>query len=398
VLNGRRLSICIVVPGHDLLPSWANTRHLRDLARSLGQQADVTLAFRRVPQPVSVEGFRVLELERRASERERFGGMRPSLRALDRFAEEHLRAFDVVLESSWLLTGRVSSWCLERGIPAVPIVSRVPVLDSVWTMPVTAGRTWLTRSISGQYLRRTPVIVAESAELRAAAIDRWRVPADHIEVIETGVDRSLFRPQAQAAARERLGIPAEQRILVYVGALDRAHDIAPLIEAADRVGDPALRVHVLGEGPRRADFERCAVRGGAVTFHGWVPADVVAPWIAAADLCVALDDRRASPDRRDVYSTLAVREYLASGRPVAFASGGAEHPLIRHLVNGFQLENHLLAWAQFLQRECPSRATLRIMGQAAAAVPMSGIEDAAQAYLALCHRVSRPDHVPVGAG
>jgi glycosyltransferase involved in cell wall biosynthesis len=397
VLNGNRLSICIVAPGQDLLPSCARSRHLRDLARSLGRQADVTVAFRRVPQPVPVEGFGVLEIERRRSERERFGEMSPSLRALDRFADEQLDAFDVVLESSWLLTGRVASWCAERGIPAVPIVSRVPVVEAVWTMPVTAGRTWLSRSISGQYLRGAPVIVAESAELRAAAIDRWSVPADRVEVIEPGIDRSLFHPQDQAAARERLGIPADQRILVYAGALDRAHDIAPVIEAADRVGDPALRLHVLGDGPRRADFERCAAPGGAVTFHGRVPADMVAAWIAAADLCIALDDRRTSPERRDVYTTLAVREYLASGRPVAFASGGADHPLIHHLENGFQLENHLLAWAQFLQRECPSRATLRILGQAAAAVPVSGVEDAAQAYLALCRRVARPGPVPVGA-
>jgi hypothetical protein len=85
-----------------------------------------------------------------------------------------------------------------------------------------------------------------------------------------------------------------------------------------------------------------------------------------------------------------VAECLVSGRPVAVASdGGRDHPLVRHLVSGFLIEPDLLAWIRFLQRDCPSRNTLRIMGQAATATPIDGVERTASVYLEAIDRAHR---------
>jgi hypothetical protein len=54
---------------------------------------------------------------------------------------------------------------------------------------------------------------------------------------------------------------------------------------------------------------------------------------------------------------------------------------VRHLVSGFLVEHDLLAWIRFLQRDCPSRNTLRIMGQAATASPIEPLHRVASAYL-----------------
>jgi glycosyltransferase involved in cell wall biosynthesis len=356
-VTDKRLSICLVVPAHDFLTGSGPGQHVRRLAGSRGRQADVTVAC----------------------------GSVPSLSALGRFVEQRLPEFDVVLEGSWPLSGRVSSWCASHGIPAVPVISQVPALSDPWLAWMPAPRTWLARERSSNYLRRAPLVVAETADLQDAIVDRWKVPSGRVEVIDPGVDRDVFHPRDQADARARLGLPQDQRILLYVGPLDRGHDLTPLVEAVDRVGDPAMRLHIIGDGQARAELERRAMRGGAVTFHGWVPE--VPTFIAAADLCLALDDSRPASYCLGGNSTQAVREYLASGRPVALASSAPREGLIRHRVSGFLLEHHLLAWIRFLQRECPSRNTLRIMGEAATATPIQGVEAAAEAYLSLCLRV-----------
>jgi glycosyltransferase involved in cell wall biosynthesis len=188
-------------------------------------------------------------------------------------------------------------------------------------------------------------------------------------------------PQDQAAARQRLGLKPEHRVLLAGGLLDEVRDLTPVIEAVQRVGDPLLRLLVLGVGGQRAELERLAGPGPAVTFHGRVAEDLVPAYLAAADLCVAVERPDTPLDAPPGAEVFTVRESLAAGRPVAVATDRAPHPLVRHLVSGFLSEPDLLAWARFLQRDCPSRNTLRIMGQAATATPQGGVEQQAEAYL-----------------
>jgi glycosyltransferase involved in cell wall biosynthesis len=156
------------------------------------------------------------------------------------------------------------------------------------------------------------------------------------------------------------------------------------------VGDPDLRLHVLGQGERRAGLERLAGERSPVTFHGRVGDDLLPVFIAAADLCVAIEHPDGAATDPASEAAFTVAECLVSGRPVAVASdGNRDHPLVRHLVSGFLIEHDLLAWIRFLQRDCPSRNTLRIMGQAATATPIDGVEQAASAYLEAIDRAQR---------
>jgi hypothetical protein len=147
---------------------------------------------------------------------------------------------------------------------------------------------------------------------------------------------------------------------------------------------------VLGQGERRAGLERLAGPGGTVTFHGRVGDDLLPVFIAAADLCVAVEHPDGPVSDPASEAAFTVAECLVSGRPVAVASDGErDHPLVRHLVSGFLIEHDLLAWIRFLQRDCPSRNTLRIMGQAATATPIDGVERAASVYLEAIDRAQR---------
>lgn len=384
---GRRPSICHIVPGLDLVPGSASTRQTLGLARALAAHAEVTVAFRRVTGPVAHEPFDIVALEPHGGP-ELSSDLAPSRRALGRFIEQRCGAYGAVLEGTWPMLGKLTAWCAQRGIPAVPIVERQP--PARWLAPIGMGRSWLGLGASGRYLRRAPVMIAASDDLKATIIRRWRVEPERITVTGSGVDRARFAPRDQADARRRLGLLPEHRILLAGGVLDHARDLAPVIEAVQRVGDPDLRLHVLGQGERRAALERLAGLGSAVTFHGRVGDDLLPVFIAAADLCVAIEHPDGAVTDPASEAAITVAECLVSGRPVAVASDGdREHPLVRHLVSGFLIEHDLLAWIRFLQRDCPSRNTLRIMGQAATATPIDGVERAASVYLEAIDRAHR---------
>ena len=388
-MTSRRLSICYVVPGRDLAPGSSYARQVLGLARALAMHAEVTLVFRRVLGEMAGEPCEVVALEPNARQAEPEGVA--SHRALGRFVEERCSKFGVVLEGGWSLSGKLTAWCAQRGIAAVPIVDRVA--PGGWLTPLEASRAWL--AASGRYLRRAPVIIAGSEEIRAAIVARWRVDPGRIVVIGPGVDRSRLCPKEQAAARQQLGLKPEHRVLVAGGVLDRGRDLTPVIEAVQRVGDPLLRLHVLGEGRQRAELERLAGPGVAVTFHGLVPEHLVPAYVASADLCVAVEPPEPQLDDLPGEAAFSVRECLAAGRPVAVGTGGTPHHLVRHLVSGFLVQHDLLSWVRFLQRDCPSRNTLRVMGQAATATPVDGVERQASAYLAAAERARRSAAVPV---
>src|SRR5262249_18201190 len=148
--DAQRLSICYVVPGHDLDPSAGPTWNVLSVAHELGQWADVTVAFGRVVEPVTPTNFTVAEIAPTALRGGMAGaidavarGISPRettryIRAVHRFAEQHLGQYDIVLEGSWLLTGAVTAWCTHRGIPSIPILSAIPMFQTPWRRPVTA--------------------------------------------------------------------------------------------------------------------------------------------------------------------------------------------------------------------------------------------------------------------
>ena len=405
--SGGRSSICYVVPGHHLLPSSGPTRNVLSLARALSTFADVTLAFRRVLETPETNSFAVTEIEPGLGHPRlgRGGPTQPTplddaalrgvgvaefaayLRAVRRFAEG-LSDFDLVLEKSWLLTGYVSSKVRRLGVPCVPIVNVVPLSPSARVGLGKVARNLVAGWMSARYLRRAPLVVAETAELREALIQRWRLAGDRIEVIGLGVDRDMFRPLDRSESRLRLGIPAPATVLMYVGALDRIHDLMPVIEAVLTVETPSLRLHVVGDGVLAGDL-RAAARGHQrITFHGRVAHREVPSYIAAADLCIAPYDATAFADGEVSYATLKVREYLAGGRPVATLPSGSLRELVSHSHNGFLLPNESRSWQELLRR-LPPRERLAEMGNAAAATPLESWEDTARALKAACDRLRR---------
>jgi glycosyltransferase involved in cell wall biosynthesis len=238
--------------------------------------------------------------------------------------------------------------------------------------------------------RRLPVVIAETEELKARLVARRGIPSERIRVIGLGVDHSLFRPTDQKQARDLLGIPTDRTVLVYVGAMDKFHDLEPVIDALGRLSDRSIELHVVGGGEYRARCEARAVQAGIgrrFQFHGRVPHRMVPSYIAAGDLCIAPYRTSSFPAGQVTFSTLKIPEYMACGRPVVSVPSPAIRRLIADGENGFMFPNDVTSWVSFLGA-LPSRDRLARMGTAAVqSVASIAWENTAKGYLAICEEL-----------
>jgi glycosyltransferase involved in cell wall biosynthesis len=371
------------------------------LAEALSQWADVTVAFRRVLEPGAYQDFKVVEIDpapvgtARSVDDAAIRGTGLAeffayLRSVRRFVEQYGNCYDIVLEKSWLLSGYLTALCQRRGLPAIVVENIV----RVWHEPIVKpqdflryARYWFVRELVGYYLRRAPLIIAETEELKTAIVQQWFVPDECVAVAGLGVNRQLFRPFPQAEARRALNIAADTTVLLYVGVLDNTHNLGPVLTAMSQVPRPALELHIVGDGSLKSYYETltASVRQHVI-FHGRVPHTAVPQYIAAADLCIAPYDPQAFPNGKVAYSTLKIPEYMACARPVVSVPSGHILTLIRHGVSGFFVSNTTPDWIEFF-RHCPPRSKLRQMGEAAIEMmPTCSWDETARAYLSLCEQ------------
>lgn len=159
-------------------------------------------------------------------------------------------------------------------------------------------------------LRRSAKVFAVSQSLKADVV-ALGVDPDHVVVIPNGIELERFTRVGRAAARARVGLPTEGRVVVCVSRLSHEKGVDVLIDAVARLQTRDVRVIVVGDGPEETSLvDRAQAAGVAdrVVFAGSRPHDEVPLWISAADVAVLSSRKEGYPN--------AVVEYLACGRPV----------------------------------------------------------------------------------
>ncbi len=409
----KRLSICYAAPGHGMVATSGTTRNILSLAGALANWADVTVAFRSLPEqemkaaPPNVTLMAIDPGAGRLSngiDDEATRGVNPLahlkyFRTVRSFARRHAGTYDLVFEKGWRVSGYLLNAFQAYG-------TRGAVIENdarCWTDQRRDLRTWMkyalhrtAQSLAGHYSRRATVVIAETEELRAQLVKVRGIPAEKIKVVPLGVDQDLFRPADQPGARLSLGIHPDKTILLYVGGMDKYHDLSPVLDGL-RTADPHhIELHVVGDGEFRARyFEKANAIAVPVVFHGRVPHASVPLYIASADLCLAPYCGEAFYDGVITFSTLKIPEYMSCGRAVASIPSGEIQRLIQHDLSGFLFPNTATAWGGFFAA-LPDRARLAAMGQAARrSVVGRSWEKTALAYLGACRSLIGDD---VGSG
>jgi D-inositol-3-phosphate glycosyltransferase len=148
----------------------------------------------------------------------------------------------------------------------------------------------------------------------------YGVPASRISVVPCGVDTDVFRPLDKASVRRRLGLPAKEHVVLFVGRIEPLKGIDVLLRAASHL-DGRFRVLVIGgdgkDLARKRELSALAAElriVDKVTLLDAVPHDDLPLYYNAADICVV-------PSYYESFGLVAV-EAMACGVPVVASRVG----------------------------------------------------------------------------
>lgn len=147
--------------------------------------------------------------------------------------------------------------------------------------------------------------------------------------VETFRSRSAITPDERGTLRERLGVPADCRLVLSLAKFNEREAPWDLLRAFARIDRQDIWLVLAGDGPARGELERFAREQGLarVRFPGYVPYPELPALYAAADLFV-------HPAREERWG-VSVQEALACGLPaIASSRVGAGKDLIAD-GNGF---------------------------------------------------------------
>jgi glycosyltransferase involved in cell wall biosynthesis len=160
-------------------------------------------------------------------------------------------------------------------------------------------------------LERADALMTVSRGLKDDLI-QLGTPAEKVHVSYQGIDQKLFHPGNKAAARARLGLPADQKAVVFVGGLVPVKGLDILLAATARLvrGGTDFHLYLVGGGPLRTALSAQAKSlglAGRVALVGPQPQDRLPDWYRAADLSVLASRSEGIPN--------VLRESLACGTP-----------------------------------------------------------------------------------
>jgi glycosyltransferase involved in cell wall biosynthesis len=163
-------------------------------------------------------------------------------------------------------------------------------------------------------IQHAEALLASSAMVVNILRDMEMVDPARVHLIPDGVDTDQFKPRAdKPELRERLGLPHDRRIVVYIGLLNRYQGTEILLKSAARLrsseSDPYFLIVGFPDVERYEAQARDLGIADRVRFTGRVDYREEAP------LYLAAGDVAASPKISRSEANLKLLEYMATGLP-----------------------------------------------------------------------------------
>jgi 1,2-diacylglycerol 3-alpha-glucosyltransferase len=175
---------------------------------------------------------------------------------------------------------------------------------------------WAAVGSSTRFAARATAVIAPSEVIRDELLSRGvRAP---LAVIPTGIDLARFSPGDRDEARRELGLASDERVLLYVGRLDREKSIERILLAFERIAStvPRTRLVLVGQGTQAEALRRQAASlpvAERIQFVGLRPHEALPVWYRAADLFVFAS--------RTETQGLVLAEAAACGLPAVAVDG-----------------------------------------------------------------------------
>lgn len=221
----------------------------------------------------------------------------------------------------------------------IPVIHTYHTIYEDYTHYFSPSRKWgrfMVASLSRWIIRQTACVIAPTEKVRTI-LNGYGIDRD-IRVIPTGIDLHRFTkaPTAERllALKKRLGIPKENRILLYVGRLAKEKNLEELLQYHAKHYMKTLTFLIVGDGPHRAELERMTMELGieaSVVFAGMIPPEHIGDYYHLGDLFVSASVSETQG--------LTYVEALAAGLPVLCRRDECLDGVILDGCNGWLYEN-----------------------------------------------------------
>lgn len=181
------------------------------------------------------------------------------------------------------------------------------------------------------FMRKCHHVIVPSESIRDLLEVTYGI-SSRISVVPTGVDRGRFGQLDREQARQRLGWPDEDVVVVSVGRLAREKNWELLLLSFGQAvkGTEAARLVAIGGGEEQARLEALAAELGIadrVAFTGALPPESIPTYLAASDIfCFASVTETQG---------LVTLEAMASGLPVVAVDASGTRDVLRDGREGF---------------------------------------------------------------
>ncbi|AEB11484.1 glycosyltransferase family 4 protein [Marinithermus hydrothermalis] len=271
-----------------------------------------------------------------------------------------LEGFDLIhLHYPYIFGAEMTAWRAARGRVPLVVTYHNRLEDPSPFKRLAFGV--YNRTIEGFVLRAAARVLAVSLDHLFHVHPRLR-GASHLRELPNGVDTHLFRPVDPTQARAALGLSPEDRVVLFVGALDAAHrfkNFEGLLEAFARLALERKVLLVVGDGPLRRVYEDQARRLGVasrVRFLGPRAPQDLPPIYSAADVTVL-------PSIGVESFGLVLLESLACGTPVIASALPGVRTVVAHGSDGYLVPpGDVPALARALEELLADRARAVEMG------------------------------------
>jgi D-inositol-3-phosphate glycosyltransferase len=283
------------------------------------------------------------------------------------YMEDHQLDYDLVYSHYWL-SGAVAELLTERlSLPWVHTAHTLALVKNRQLAPGAKPEPIERIEVERRIAAEADLLVASTEDEGEDLALMYGADRDRITVVAPGIDRSTFNPMDPAEARRKIGY-ADQRLLLFVGRLERLKGVETILRALALAADRRhqdVRLLVLGEDSRDAQMsEKERLRAVAaelgisarVDFLGSVAHHELPYFYSAAEACLM-------PSYSESFGLVGL-EAQACGCPVIASNVSGLASVVREGVTGYLVDGHEPAeWAKRILRLLDDPENAQQMGR-----------------------------------